>query len=106
QGDGWNRNRYDARNLTDYASRTVFDGKSLNWQVCDLRDVKSLTDEQLAAEVRELRRSPILYLTGRGELSLTEVQKSVLRGFVKARGTLVVECGDKAFEDNFRRASR
>jgi hypothetical protein len=91
--EDWNFTRHDACHLTDYASATLFGGRPLAWQVYDIRDVKQLTEEQLAAEVRDLRRSPVVYLTGRQAPRLTAGQKAVLRRFVEAGGLLLAADG-------------
>ncbi len=100
---GWNRKHNDARHLTDFASRTLFDGKPMGWQVYDARRREFATEQAIAAEVGSLVQSPILYLTGHDKPRLTSQQKAIVKKYVEEGGFVVAEacCGSTAFGDGF-----
>ncbi|MCA9133361.1 MAG: DUF4159 domain-containing protein [Planctomycetales bacterium] len=67
---------------------------------------------QLSSEKRllniteeELRRHPVVFMHGRGELRLNELQRGALRDYFKHGGVLFADaiCADEAFAESFRR---
>jgi hypothetical protein len=100
----WNRKHNDARNVVEFASREVFDGRPLSWQVYDSRLQDLSTDAQIDVEVGFLLQSPVLYLNGHGGRLLSDRQELVLKRYLEAGGFVFAEacCGDKAFADAFR----
>jgi hypothetical protein len=66
----------------------------MTWQVVDVR----------AAAVEDLLQAPVLFVSGRDGLRLSDQQKDNLRTFVDNGGFLLFEscCGGKAFDRQFR----
>jgi hypothetical protein len=61
-GDEWNNKRSDARHVTEFCSRELFERQPLAWQVFNTRFVPR---ERKATELaEELLQSPIVYITG------------------------------------------
>jgi RNA polymerase sigma factor (sigma-70 family) len=92
----WDTTRSDARNLADFAGRELFKGQRLAWEVYDARPLGPgpLNPARLTAEVTDLRRSPVVYLTGRGPLRLTAAQEQILQATVADGGFLLIEAGN------------
>jgi RNA polymerase sigma factor (sigma-70 family) len=105
RSEDWNLTRYDAANLTDFARRELFQRRPLAWEVYDVRTQDDLGHEWRAEQVRELLRSPVVYLTGRGPLRLREGQEVILHDYVAGGGLLLAEAtaGDTEFADSFRK---
>jgi hypothetical protein len=108
-GSDWNNDRNDVRNLVDHASAQLFDKRPLAWEVIDTRrrirpGANSLNYEDIDNLVRDLRRSPIVYLTGHESPEITGADKSILRQYVEKGGLLlaVACCGRKEFDAGFR----
>lgn len=99
---GWNRKKNDARHLTEFASRELFKGVPLGWQVYDARRV-SLEKDDLKAEVEGLLASPLMYLNGHQRLVLSGQQKELLKRYVDEGGFLFAEacCGSPEFAAGF-----
>lgn len=99
---GWNRKQNDARNLSEFASRELFEGMPLGWQVYDSRRT-SFTPQQLNAEVGSLLSSPLIYMNGHQRPRLTGEQKEILKRYVDEGGFLLAEacCGSKDFANGF-----
>jgi hypothetical protein len=88
---GWNRKHNDARNLTEFASRELFNGLPLGWQVYDPRRREFGKNEDLLTEVGVLVQSPILYLTGHRRPVLSGQQKELLKRYVEEGGFVLGE---------------
>lgn len=101
---GWNRKQSDARHLTEFASRELFNGLPLAWQVYDARKI-DLTGEKLKAEVESLLSCPIVYMNGHTRPNLTGTQKDLLKKYVDEGGFLFAEacCGSEEFAIEFRK---
>ena len=100
---GWNRKHNDARHLTEFAARTLFDGRPMGWQVYDARRREFNSDVAIADEVGSLVQSPVLYLTGHERPRLSNQQKAILKKYVEEGGFVLAEacCGSKDFADGF-----
>ncbi len=101
----WNRKHNDARNVVDYASRELFKGVPLAWQVYDVRRQQDLvTQDKVLAEVGVLLSSPVVYLNGHGVPRLSGAQRELLKRYVEEGGFVFAEacCGDKDFARGFR----
>ena len=107
----WNRKHNDARHLVEFASRELFKGATLGWQVYDVRRQRLETDAQILEEVGVLVQSPIVYLNGHGRMPFvglpTEAlttQEKMLQKYVEEGGFLFAEacCGDREFAASFR----
>ncbi|CAN5281658.1 DUF4159 domain-containing protein [soil metagenome] len=98
----WNRKQSDCRNLTEFASRELFGGTTLGWQVYDSRKVK-LTEAEVKSEVESLLACPIVYFNGHGPIVLRPQQKEILKRYIDEGGFLFVEacCGDEEFARSF-----
>ena len=107
-GDGivnWNRKHSDTRHMVEFASRELFKGVPLSWQVYDVRRRTNLTSkDEILAEVGILLQSPVLYINGHGKLIVTDVQKEILKTYIEEGGFIFGEacCGDPIFAESFR----
>ncbi len=101
---GWNRKQSDARHLTEFASRELFNGLPLGWQVYDARKI-DLTGEKLKVEVESLLSCPVVYMNGHTRPNLTGTQKDLLKKYVDEGGFLFAEacCGSEEFAVEFRK---
>lgn len=98
----WNRKRNDARNLVEFASKTLFRGQPLAWQVFDIRKLRDIKPERLA---EELLQSPILYINGHDlNLTLFERETELLKAYINNGGFIFAEacCGSEDFTKRFR----
>lgn len=101
----WNRKHNDARHMVEYASRELFKGEPLAWQVYDVRRQDFANrDAELLAEVGTLLQSPIVYMNGHTAPHISGVQKQILKRYIEEGGFLFAEacCGDKEFASGFR----
>ncbi|MBM3983083.1 MAG: DUF4159 domain-containing protein [Planctomycetes bacterium] len=108
----WNRKHNDCRNLVEFASRELFDGAPLSWQVYDPR-LQDLTDDlKIDSEVGLLLQSPVVYLNGHGAMpfvgtegELLSTPERILQKYVEEGGFLVGEacCGDVEFARSFEK---
>jgi Domain of unknown function (DUF4159) len=100
---GWNRKQNDVRNLVDFASRELFNGLPMGWQVYDTKKV-NIVGEQVKSEVESLLACPIIYLNGHTRPNLNGVQKEMLKRYVDEGGFLFAEacCGSEEFAREFR----
>lgn len=91
-GEDWNRHRSGVRNLTAFVEERW--KQRLTWQTVDVR----------AASADDLLQSPVLFLSGRDELNLTDEQVENLRTYLDQGGFLFAEaaCGGAAFDQKFR----
>ncbi len=101
---GWNRKHNDARNLTEFASKELFGGMPLGWQVYDPRRKEFTRTEDILSEVGVLVQSPVLYLTGHQRPALKGQHKEILKKYVEEGGFVLAEacCGSPEFADGFR----
>ncbi len=104
---GWNRKHHDARNLTDFASRELFNGLPLGWQIYDPRR-REYTEKEILSEVGVLVQSPILYFNGHKKLALSGQQKDILKKYIEEGGFVLAEacCGSEEFAASFRALMR
>jgi hypothetical protein len=102
---GWNRKLNDARNLTEFASRELFHGVPLAWQVYDPRRGDFSTPDLMTKEVGLLVQSPVLYMTGHHRPYLSGQQEELLKRYVEEGGFVVGEacCGSAEFADGFEK---
>jgi hypothetical protein len=116
----WNRKHSDARHVVEFASRELFKGAPLAWQVFDPRrrsfdpePAKGLsTDDKIREEVAILLQSPVLYLNGHGALNFAGLAKEpltipeqIIQRYIQEGGFLIAEacCGDQQFAASFLR---
>ncbi|MFP4106428.1 MAG: DUF4159 domain-containing protein [Phycisphaerae bacterium] len=87
----WNRNIHDLENLTAFIDDKL--GKKVTWQTASLQQ-----------SVQELRRSPILFVTGHDFPNFNEGDVQKLRRYAETGGTLLFEacCGREDFRKGFR----
>jgi hypothetical protein len=107
----WNRKHNDTRHIVEFASRELFKGTPLAWQVYDPRRQTLDTDQAILNEVGVLVQSPVLYLNGHGRIPFVGLageglttQEKLLQKYVEEGGFLFAEacCGDKEFTASFR----
>lgn len=107
----WNRKHNDTRHLVEFASKELFKGAPLAWQVYDPRRQTLDTDQAILNEVGILVQSPVLYLNGHGRIPFVGLQgeglstnEKLLQKYVEEGGFLFAEacCGDKEFTESFR----
>ncbi|MDB5353591.1 MAG: A-macroglobulin complement component [Phycisphaerales bacterium] len=89
--DPWNERPRDAANLAKWMGHHSVEG-FFNWQIVNLK-----------VPVEELHDSPILYLSGSEELSLSNQDVEKLRTFVNQGGIILgnADCGSRAFSSSF-----
>ena len=102
---GWNRKHNDVRNLTAFASRELFAGLPLGWQVYDPRRKDFARNDEVLAEVGVLVQSPILYLNGHERLNLPGQHKEIFKKYVEEGGFVIAEacCGSPEFAESFQK---
>ena len=111
----WNNDRNDLRHLTDYLSRgDMFDKKAIAWQTYDIRRAieahldknNTLSAEEEAAIVADMRQSPILYITGHQSIMgrFQAVEIKLIKRYVESGGFIFAEacCGDADFDKGFK----
>jgi hypothetical protein len=92
EGMDWNRHRGGVRNLAFFVEERW--NQKLTWQTIDVK----------AASAEELLQTPVLFLSGRDDLSFTDEQVENLRTYLDQGGFLFAEaaCGGDAFNKKFR----
>jgi hypothetical protein len=116
-GDDWNNDRNDARNLVEFASkqvfreqkievagRVLFKKQPLAWQVFDIRRQGDLPADRIRELTSELLQSPIVYFNGHQAPRLSGAEKELLREFVENGGFIMADacCGREEFDRGFR----
>jgi hypothetical protein len=91
----WNRNIHDLEHLTEHIGDKL--GQRTTWQ-----------SVSLSQPLKELRVSPVLYVTGHEFPIFTVQEKKKLQDYVEAGGVLLFEacCGSDAFDKDFRNFAR
>lgn len=91
----WNRNIHDLENLTAFIGDKF--GKQTTWQTASLKQ-----------SLRELRVSPLLYITGHEFPIFTAADRNKLQAYIESGGVLLFEacCGSKDFDRDFRTFSK
>lgn len=95
-GDDWDHHPQGIQQLTQYTQRAW--QRELTWQTIDSQ----------AATVEDLLETPVLFLSGRRALELSDQQRETLREYVQQGGFIFAEAGDghgcdgKAFDRAFR----
>jgi hypothetical protein len=103
-GDDWNNDRHDARNLVDYASRELFRGQPMAWQIFDARRAEVRNHDDLMNLVADLLPAPIAYFNGHEAPRFTDVEKNLLKQYIEQGGFILAEacCGRPEFDRGFR----
>jgi hypothetical protein len=102
--DDWNNDRYDARNLVDYAVQHMFRKQPLAWQIYDAKRIELDTRPKLLDEVSTLLQSPIVYFNGHQAPIFQNNEEALLKEYVNQGGFILAEacCGDRRFDKGFR----
>lgn len=89
--DDWNYHRSDLAHLTRYVE-SHWD-QDMIWQVIDAK----------SARVQDLLQTPVLFISGRDQLSLTQPQKDRLREYINNGGFIFAEacCSGVGFDKDF-----
>lgn len=105
---GWNRKHSDARNLTTFASRELFNNLPLGWQIYDPRRRTYDRPQDILNEVGVLVQSPIMYLNGHTPPTLSGQQREILKKYIEEGGFVLAEacCGSDEFATGFRELIR
>src|SRR5262249_15331589 len=103
----WNRKHNDLRNIVEYASRELFKGEPLSWQVYDVRRLNLLAKtDPILAEVGTLIQSPLVYMNGHTSpmKHMSDAQKEILLKYIEEGGFILAEacCGDAEFAKGFK----
>src|SRR5262249_30261648 len=99
----WSRKRSDVRHVVEFASRELFEHKTLAWEVFDPRQALERDADKLA---EELLQTPIVYLNGH---TLTQIignkQEDMLKAYLNNGGFIFAEacCNAELFDREFRR---
>jgi len=101
---GWNRKQNDARHLTEFASKELFKGLPLGWQVYDPRRKEFQKNDDILSEVGVLVQSPILMFNGHQRIKMPSAHKELLKKYIEEGGFIVAEacCGSADFARSFR----
>jgi hypothetical protein len=92
EGTDWNRHRGGVRNLALFVEDHW--KQRLTWQTIDVQ----------AASAEDLLQTPVLFLSGRDDLNLTDEQIENLRTYLDQGGFLFAEaaCGGEVFDKKFK----
>jgi hypothetical protein len=103
-GEDWNRKHHDVKNIAAYASKELFKGIPLAWQIQDARRMDGTDRNRILAEVGDLLMSPVVYMNGHRRPELTAVQKEILKQYLNEGGFVFAEacCGSTDFAHGFR----
>ncbi len=95
-GSDWNRLRYDLTNLTRHVETKW--KLPLTWQVIDVE--RATADDYV--------QTPVLYISGEQDFTLTDLQRRELRRYVEQGGFIFADaaCGGDAFGQAFAREMR
>ena len=101
---GWNRKHHDMRHLTEFASRELFNGLPMGWQVYDPRRRDLATKDDVNQELGVLLQSPVLFISGHTAPRLSGQQEELLKRYVEEGGFVFAEacCGAPEFTEGFR----
>ena len=90
--------------LTEYASRELFKGQPMGWQVYDPRRRELTSREEINQEVGVLVQSPVLFISGHTAPRLTGQQEELLKKYIEEGGFVFAEacCGSPEFAQGFR----
>jgi hypothetical protein len=104
---GWNNKRNDVKHLVDFASRELFKGKPLAWQVFDVRATEANSEDSRRRLAAALLQSPVVYFNGH-DIAPRDKNAEILREYVANGGFILAEacCGRQAFDRDFRRLMR
>lgn len=96
EGTDWSHHRGAVRNLAFFIEDRW--KQRLTWQTVDIQ----------AASAEDLLQTPVLFLSGRDDLNLTDEQVENLRVYLDQGGFLFAEaaCGGSAFDQKFRTLAR
>lgn len=91
-GDDWRHHRSDAANLTSYTETKW--KRDLAWQAIDVA----------SATADDYQEAPVLYISGRKRLGLSDEQVQALREYIDRGGFIFAEacCGGQEFDAGFR----
>src|SRR5262249_40236975 len=103
QDGDWNNDRNDARNLVEFASKVLFNGKPMAWQIFDGKTVPLAPRPELLKVTAELVQSPILYFNGHNKPFFEDDERDLIKEYRENGGLVVAEacCGRKGFHDGF-----
>jgi hypothetical protein len=101
--EGWNNKRNDVRNMTEFASRNLFNRKPMAWQVFDVRNKTADGKRARQDLAAELLQSPVVYFNGHAQVP-GEKEEEILQEYLENGGFLFVEacCGREEFDRQFR----
>jgi hypothetical protein len=98
---GWNNKHSDARHLVEFASRELFKGQPMAWQVFDTRGLEAGGEDRVRDLTAELLQSPILYFNGHDLIGWSGLDTDLLKEYVANGGFVLVEncCGRAHYPD-------
>ncbi len=108
---GWNNKRSDVKHLVDFASRELFKGEPLAWQVFDVRTADAPTEASRRLLAAQLLQTPIVYFNGH-HFAPRDKEAEILKEYLANGGFILAEncCGrarhpgfDRDFRDLIRR---
>lgn len=106
----WNNKRSDIKHLVEFASRELFKGEPLAWQVFDVRGLDAPTEASRRRLAAQLLQTPIVWFNGH-DIAPRDKEAEILKEYLANGGFLFVEncCGRSqfpAFDRDFRRLLR
>jgi hypothetical protein len=107
-GNDWNNDRNDARNLANYASTELFNGRAMAWQIFDVTQLDITDNEQLLNLAGELGKSSVVYFNGHKAPTFRPMEVQLLKQYIEQGGFVFAEacCGRKEFDAGFRELMR
>ncbi|GIW80460.1 MAG: hypothetical protein KatS3mg105_2267 [Gemmatales bacterium] len=102
-GNDWNNDRYDVRNLVNYASKELFKHQPLAWQIFDPNRPTIDNRQQLLDVTSDLLQSPIVYFNGH-EAPRFGDRVELLKAYIDNGGFILAEacCDRPEFDQGFR----
>lgn len=100
----WNNDRYDVRNLVEFAGKQLFK-KPLAWQIFDARLPPHGTEAEVKRLAADLLQSPIVFLNGHQAPDFTDVNGPLLKEYVENGGFIFADacCSSERFFEGFKK---
>ncbi len=103
RGDDWNNKRSDCKNLVNFASKELFKGQPMAWQIFDVRSRAAEQDDQIKDLVADLLQSPVTFFSGHLRAPAGK-EREIIKEYLSNGGFVFAEacCGRAEFDADFR----